>query len=465
MRTPSLDDLPVAVGRVARDMRVVWGNERLAWALETPLDQIVGRTCREIGLAGVDYDAWEAAVQRTFDTGKGGRFVHVGEVRGEYHLLDYRFVPERTESGATEHLLAVAYVNQEAERLRSVLDAKERLLHAFLDHTPVFAWLRDADGVYRLVNAAYKQRYELRDQDVVGRSVRERWPGETGEQFLREDQEVLSTGEARAYVDRAPDPDGTVHTFEAVKFPVRDADGTTYVGAMAIDVTDRLSMERQLVHLERVRDLATHAAGITHDLANDLLVISAAASALDSEPNEALLADLRAAADRAVERLSELRDRRPSVPAAHERAALREVAERVLSELRGSLPPAVEVTLEPSDELGIVRGRAPALQRVVENLLFNAAEALEGEGVVWVQVERDANDDAVVLRVSDDGPGVSPAVMPTLFEPFTSTKGERRGLGLAGARSVARAHGGELTVRSVPGEGATFELRLPSPPE
>ena len=69
------------------------------------------------------------------------------------------------------------------------------------------------------------------------------------------------------------------------------------------------------------------------------------------------------------------------------------------------------------------------------------------------------------LSVEDRGPGIPEENLPRLFERFFTTDAERNGtgLGLAIVRAVARAHGGDVEVRSAPGEGATFTLLLPRP--
>ena len=79
---------------------------------------------------------------------------------------------------------------------------------------------------------------------------------------------------------------------------------------------------------------------------------------------------------------------------------------------------------------------------------------------------RDAADSGIGVRavrftVRDSGRGIAPELQERLFEPFFTTRAEGTGLGLALARGVARAHGGDITLRSTPGQGATFTLSLP----
>lgn len=104
------------------------------------------------------------------------------------------------------------------------------------------------------------------------------------------------------------------------------------------------------------------------------------------------------------------------------------------------------------------------LNQVFMNLLLNAVQAIEGEGVVTV-VTRTVSDppDHVQVAVQDTGRGIPPELMETIFEPGFTTKGSRvgMGLGLLISTQIVDRHGGRIAVRSEPGEGSTFTVTLP----
>jgi two-component system C4-dicarboxylate transport sensor histidine kinase DctB len=107
------------------------------------------------------------------------------------------------------------------------------------------------------------------------------------------------------------------------------------------------------------------------------------------------------------------------------------------------------------------------LHAVISNLAGNALDAATaGSPSPRVEVRIDVRGGAAYLRVCDNGPGVSASMKPRLFEPFQTEKANGVGIGLALARKIARAHGGELVLdetrpprRSFP--GASFVLTLP----
>jgi PAS domain S-box-containing protein len=132
-------------------------------------------------------------------------------------------------------------------------------------------------------------------------------------------------------------------------------------------------------------------------------------------------------------------------------------------------PAAVQVIRE-FGELPLVPGFAGALNQVFMNLLVNAIEALEAadhRGEVTaptITIQTAIVDGQAQLRFVDNGPGIPAAVQLRLFDPFFTTKavGQGTGMGLAiSYQVICEQHQGELTVRSQPGEGTCFEIRLP----
>jgi two-component system NtrC family sensor kinase len=122
---------------------------------------------------------------------------------------------------------------------------------------------------------------------------------------------------------------------------------------------------------------------------------------------------------------------------------------QVEARLRESLPP--------------LHCDASQIQQVVLNLLLNAAEATQMKAERRVVVETASTEGGVELAVSDNGEGIPPENLARIFDPFFTTKSEGKGvgLGLAVSYGIIQAHGGDIEVRSQPGEGTTFTVSLP----
>ena len=121
----------------------------------------------------------------------------------------------------------------------------------------------------------------------------------------------------------------------------------------------------------------------------------------------------------------------------------------------------VSLTVQVDEHLGQVRLDPDQMQDVVMNLVMNAVEAVEPQiGRVTVHTELDREASAFVLRVSDNGRGIADTDL--IFEPFyTDKQGQGTGLGLAITRKIVQNHHGTIDVKTLPGEGSIFAVRIP----
>ena len=173
------------------------------------------------------------------------------------------------------------------------------------------------------------------------------------------------------------------------------------------------------------------------------------------EKNQAKIYDL------VVDMLSYSKEREPNIESTDLNAVARDVIELLApraKELGVELASALDETLPkcPADPEGI--------HRALLNIVGNALDAVEGAEAPRVQVATLREEDGGWLRfeVRDNGPGIPPEKINDIFRPFISTKGARgTGLGLAVSRKILREHGGDILVRSQPGQGSLFILRLP----
>jgi signal transduction histidine kinase len=142
--------------------------------------------------------------------------------------------------------------------------------------------------------------------------------------------------------------------------------------------------------------------------------------------------------------------------------------QKFFQDLKAALQPQlarydVELVLDVQDK-GVARFDEGKITRVVHNLARNAAEAMGDKGgkfTVKVAREKDADDKALVMSFSDNGPGIPKDIEHRLFQSFvTSGKKGGTGLGLAIVKKIVQEHGGTITVHST-SRGATFKVRLP----
>jgi len=112
---------------------------------------------------------------------------------------------------------------------------------------------------------------------------------------------------------------------------------------------------------------------------------------------------------------------------------------------------------------GRVRGHAGQINQVFMNLLTNAAQALSGRDNATITIETRGDQNTVEVKISDNGPGIPPEILPRIWDPFFTTKdvGEGSGLGLSIVHELVDSHGGKIDCETKVGDGTTFTVKLP----
>jgi two-component system, OmpR family, sensor histidine kinase KdpD len=285
-----------------------------------------------------------------------------------------------------------------------------------------------------------------------------------------------------------------------IAFALRDGTrrlGTLLVGADTSEASLRRLQERVVPALEALLSAALEREGllgdvvetaalrradtvktallraVSHDLRTPLTAISAAGEAVASPTlSPAEREEMAAVIQEEARRLSRLVDNlldlsRLEAGAAEPRRDWTSVEELIRAALAELAAAPEEFSLSIDRELPLVRVDSVQMERAFVNVLENARRHSGGHPVsVRARAVRGRAGDRVIVRVVDRGPGIPPAQLERVFEPFyragTSSGGHRgSGLGLAIARGFAEASGATLHVESLPGQGASFVFELP----
>jgi signal transduction histidine kinase len=248
-------------------------------------------------------------------------------------------------------------------------------------------------------------------------------------------------------------------------------DRDTYLVARDLAARVALAVERanavsELDDARRLAALGQFAAAIAHDIRTPLTSISLNVQILRRKL--ALSDDDREHLDIALEELArldrsvaEILDFAKPVKLAAESIDVGELIETTARAVSPVLSEkGVELHCEPGRALPVVSGDRQRLRQVLVNLVGNAADA-SSRGAAVTMRARPADPTHVAIEVEDHGRGIEAGDLPRIFEPFFTTRPDGTGLGLAICHKVVRAHGGELQVRSIVGEGSTFTILLP----
>jgi len=174
------------------------------------------------------------------------------------------------------------------------------------------------------------------------------------------------------------------------------------------------------------------------------------------------LAELREAVDRASDMTTQMLALGTPADSSGATADVVEVVYRVARLLGRGLPEGVRLSLDVPGELPPVRIEARDLERAVMNLLLNARDALDGGGAIELAARLAPDGDSIEVVVTDDGAGMDRETQARADEPRFTTKGDRgTGMGLPTVAAMVTAAGGDLRLRSAPGEGTEVTLQLP----
>jgi len=257
--------------------------------------------------------------------------------------------------------------------------------------------------------------------------------------------------------------------------PIRDA-GSRIIGVVIVfrDITDARRGEEERIRAQKLESLGLLAGGIAHDFNNFLMGILGniqfAAEGLEgNDIRLKYLKDAEAALFRARDLTAQLltfaRGGAPVRRARHLGDMIRETATFTL---RGSRS---RPTFEIPDDLQAVNVDISQISQVIGNLVLNAAQAMEGGGIVTVTAKNVEIGEETPLQkpgkyvridVGDTGGGIPPENLPKIFDPYFTTKSGGRGLGLSSCLSIIKKHDGWIDVRSEQGTGTTFSVYLPA---
>jgi two-component system, NtrC family, sensor kinase len=429
-----------------------------------------------LGTALPDGVSLSARRQPVFDRQAPGASVPLVAAEGLVGMLDIeaergRRPPPTAAVEALRRLAPQAAAALRNAQLISELRQVRRHLENLIERANALILVTDGARRVRLFNEAFCSFSGWAREAVLGRDLVDLVPPEDRIRLVRamaaslrgQPIDHLEIGFLTADGGRAP---VSVNTATLVS-----GDGAVE-GVIAIgeDLRRFRELEQRFVQAEKLSSLGQLAAGVVHELNNPLTSITMSAESLRSRfalAREVLDAD-REKVDRILEASQRiLRFTRdllayarpaPAEPAAIDPADLVQTAlsfcEHVLRES------GAQLKLDLAPGLPMVHGVRSNLLQVMVNLVTNACHALPAPGVV--EVTAAPAGPFVVLRVRDEGRGISEADLSRVFEPFFTTKPGGTGLGLSIVQGIVGNHGGTVDVASEPGRGTVFTVRLPA---
>ncbi|MBI9089961.1 MAG: ABC transporter substrate-binding protein [Desulfobacterium sp.] len=394
------------------------------------------------------------------------------------------------------------------------LQESEAKFKEFMLHLPAYAFIKDRSGEYLYVNKAFGSITKSSPLDRLGKTDNDIFQSDIAKQLRANDAEVFRTGKSIEKNETITDADGNYRTNLVIKFPIIRDGVPLLLGGIALDVTERVKMEKMLVQSEKMLSVGGLAAGMAHELNNPLGGMIQNAQVIYNRFTKDLPANRKAAneLDISLSSITDYMEKREilkllsSISEAGDRAA--HIVENMLSfsqqpghhSSHYNLGDLLDKTIELAEndynlkqkydfkKIKIIREYEPSIpevqcegstiQQVFFNILRNGAEAMAESNTQMEETQKvefsypknkfilriKAENGLACIEIEDNGPGMKENIRKRIFDPFFTTKPTGIGTGLGLSVSyfiITENHGGEINVRSEPGKGTTFIICLP----
>ena len=409
----------------------------------------------------------------------------------------------------------VARLNTQAKGIcmfEKLLDP-ENLAHEIMENIPDHIYFKDRESRFLLVNRACAEKHGWASMDeYIGKTDFDLFGGSHAQEAFDDEQTIIQTGTPLIGIEEEEVwPDGHVTWASTSKMPWRNRDGEI-IGTFGIsrDITENKNLEGQLVQAQKLESVGQLAAGIAHEINTPIQFVGDNLHFLQDTVQELLdLGDqynaFIAAAKQAGLNPELIATQESAFAAADTNYLKEELPKAILQSIEGTtrvskivramkefshpgstemssanLNEAIDTTItvtnnewkfvavvetDFAEDLPAVPCLVSEFNQVVLNMIVNARDAIEETGEMGtITLSTSYDDQWVIARISDSGAGMPAAVQTRIFDPFYTTKevGKGTGQGLAIAHNViVNKHGGQLHVESEPGEGTTFEIKLP----
>ncbi len=337
----------------------------------------------------------------------------------------------------------------------------------------------DKQGKIEIMNSVAERLTGWRWQEAYGMPLKEVFKivnEKTGEPAPDPVSKIIKTGMVVGLANSTIliAKDGTKRIVADSGAPIKDSSGNI-LGIVLVfrDETEKRKMQEELIKMEKLKSVGVLAGGIAHDFNNILAAILGNISILSlssklDENERNLLKQAEKACLRARDLTQQLLTFAKGGAPVKETHRLDDIViDSAKFILTGS---GVKLEISSDPDLWYVKVDKGQFSQVIQNLVLNAKEAMDGKGTIWITlknmkdyrpVSSTQTQDWVLVEIKDNGPGIPLDIQDNIFEPYFTTKEHGSGLGLSICHSIVTKHDGIIEVEGDKGQGATFKIFLP----
>ena len=433
----------------------------------------------------------EEARALTRSTGKGEtNFLETVRRRKDGTLIDVSIIAAPILiAGKQEAVYAIYRDITDRKRAEEALRESEALYQSLVKVSPLSICRKDLAGRFTFANQRFLEALNPSLAGLIGLTDFDLHPPELAEKYRRDDQVVMDSGQAREFIEERVVLGGESRVIQSYKTPIYDGAGKINGVQISFwDITERKqaetekeALQAQLHQSQKMEAIGTLAGGVAHDFNNLLTGILGNIALMRSSlpPADPLLENLNAAetaARQAADLTQGLLTFGRSAMVLPVPMNITAALDATLAILKQSLPATMHIVRDYGQTAWNVLLDQSQMTQILLNLAVNARDAMEGQGTLTIRARNEVvaeeyvlihpfarTGEFVHLSIRDTGPGIPPAILEHLFEPFHTTKppGSGTGLGLSIVYGAVKQAGGWITGESTEGAETTFDIYLP----
>jgi two-component system sensor kinase FixL len=325
----------------------------------------------------------------------------------------------------------------------------------------------DAQGIIEAINASALRMFGYHESETLGQNVkllmpepdRSRHDGYIDHHLKTGERRIIGIGRAVTGLRR----DGTTFPLH-LSVGELDLDGEKHFTGILHDLSRRTELEDRLREASAMARLGEMAAVIAHEVKNPLAAVRGAIQVLGtrlppSTSDAAIVKEILARLDGLNDLIQDLlvfaRPPQPKLAKVDITALLTSIASLLKTD-----PAMTALQISITGPVPPLVADANLINIVFQNLLINAAQAMQGRGTIDVACHADNGWHSI--EINDQGPGIPAEIRAQLFRPFKTTKARGTGLGMATAKRLIELHGGRITVACPPSGGTHITVQLPT---
>ncbi len=360
--------------------------------------------------------------------------------------------------------------------------AREAHLKSILKTVPDAMIVIDERGIIQSFSAAAQRLFGYTPTEVIGKNIKMMMPSPYRENHDEYLARYVRTGERRIIgigrVVVGERKDGATFPMELAVGEMKSGNQRYFTGFIR-DLTERQKTEArlqelqsELVHISRLTAMGEMASALAHELNQPLSAIAnylkGSRRLLEQNPDERAVV-VREAMDKAAEqamRAGQIIRRLRDFIARGETERRVESMSKLVQEasalaLVGTKEKGIQVRFQLSPTCDLALADKVQIQQVLLNLIRNAIESMQDASRRELLISTEpAEDDMLLISVSDTGTGIAPEIASQLFQPFVTTKRQGMGVGLSISRTIIEAHGGQIWVEPNPNGGTVFRFTV-----